>query len=315
MKNNRSNTVADIIRSTARRFDDAQLVYGHGTSNALDESAYLVFAVLGLSHDNDEYAYARTVSPDEQQMLESLVAERIVSRKPVAYLVNEAWFAGLSFYVDERVLVPRSPVAELVHTKFAPWLAATDVKRILDLGTGSACIAIAAALAFPNSSVDAVDISGDALAVAAINVERHGCKSRVRLVKGDFFAPLDDAIDRYDLIVSNPPYVDAGGMADLDEEFRHEPILGLASGSDGLDSVTTMLHHASRFLNDNGVIVIEVGNSQAALVRRYPNVDFVWLEFEFGGRGVFVLTRAQLIEHRRDFAAAVNTSNERDVGQ
>jgi len=307
--------VQQLIRTIAERFDKAQLSYGHGTDNSRDEAAWLVFAVLHLEHDAAPAVYTTQVHDEQAAAVMDMAERRISERVPLAYLINQAFFAGHEFYVDERVLVPRSPVAELVHTKFAPWLAATDVKRILDLGTGSACIAIAAALAFPNSSVDAVDISGDALAVAAINVERHGCKSRVRLVKGDFFAPLDDAIDRYDLIVSNPPYVDAGDMADLDQEFRHEPVLGLASGSDGLDSVTTILHHASRFLNDNGVIVIEVGNSQAALVRRYPNVDFVWLEFEFGGGGVFVLTRAQLIEHRRDFAAAVNTSNERDVGQ
>jgi ribosomal protein L3 glutamine methyltransferase len=234
------------------------MVYGHGTDNPTDEAAWLVFAHLGLSHDHVPEVYARPVGADQLEGFDALVERRIHEHVPVAYLVNEAWFAGMSFYVDERVLIPRSPIAELIHARFTPWLEPSGVHSIVDLGTGSGCIAIALAKAFPDATVDAVDVSADALDVAAINVARHGVANRVRL------------------------------------EFRHEPSLGLAAGDDGLDSVKIILHDASRFLSDDGILVCEVGNSQRALEAAYPDVAFVWLTFEHGGQGVFLLTAGDL---------------------
>ncbi len=308
-----SATVESLIRAIAKRFDASGLVYGHGTETALDEAAYLVFAHLKLDHADAPAVYAAAVSPEDVDDINALATRRIDERLPVAYLVNVAWFAGYSFFVDERVLIPRSPLAELIGRRFSPWLRADRVHRVLDLGTGSGCIAIATALALPAAQVDAVDLSAAALEVAAVNVADFGLEDRVRLIESDFFANLPRPADtrRYDLIVSNPPYVDREDMQALPAEYRHEPEMGLASGQDGLDSTIMILHHAGRFLADRGVIVAEVGNSQAALCKQFPQVPFVWLDFERGGAGVFLLTGNDLKQHQQEFAAA---ADQRHVG-
>ncbi len=283
--------IADAIPWLSDWFEAGELCYGHGTANSLDEAAWLVLAVAGLDFD-DPGAPEQLLSRAERGRIAELATRRRRERIPLAYLLGEAWFAGRRYHVDERVLVPRSPLAELIVERFAPWLRPERVQRILDLGTGSGCIACALAHAFPDARVDAVDVSPEALAVARRNVAEHGLAERVELLEGDLFAPL--AGRRYDLIVSNPPYVDADAMAAMPAEYRREPAIGLAAGEDGLASVRTILHHAGAYLAPDGVLVVEVGDSQEALERARPDLPFVWLEFEHGGSGVFLLTAGDL---------------------
>ncbi|RPI15451.1 MAG: 50S ribosomal protein L3 N(5)-glutamine methyltransferase [Lysobacterales bacterium] len=290
-----SPTVEDLVRHGAAEFERAGLAYGHGTDNAIDESAALVFHALGLDHADAEAAYARRPAAGDVGRALGLLRERIERRVPAAYLMRRMWFAGLEFEVDERVIVPRSPFAELIEARFEPWVDPAAVRRILDVGTGSGCIAIACAVAFPEARVDAVDVSPAALEVARRNVDRHGLGRRVRLLQGDVYAPLAD-VDRYDLIVSNPPYVSDEEMAALPEEYRHEPDVALRAGGDGLDVVRRILAGASRRLTPGGVLVVEVGNSDERLERAFPHLPFVWLEFENGGGGVFLLEAGTLQE-------------------
>ncbi len=285
-------TLRDLIRWGASRFREAGLWFGHGTDNALDEAAWLVLHALSLPLDlPSEWRDCRLTRAERQKVVE-LLERRVDTRKPAAYLTGEAWFCGLPFFVDESVLVPRSPIAELIQNRFEPWLIG-PVGRILDLCAGSGCIGIACAMAFPEAHVDLGDISPEALSVAARNVERHQLSDRVRLIQSDVFDAIPQ--QQYDLIVTNPPYVDAQDLAAMPDEYRAEPELGLAAGDDGLAIARRILADAARYLAEDGVLIMEVGNSEAALERAYPRLPFTWLEFEHGGHGVCLLRKCDLL--------------------
>ncbi len=295
-------TLLEWIRWAERHLKRARLYYGHGVETALDEAAWLVGHVVGLAPAELEARLNDAPGTTQLEKIRALVEQRITTRKPLAYLLKEAWFAGLPFYVDERVLVPRSITGEYILERFQPWIDAIKVSTALDLCTGSGCIAIALAHAFPQSRVDATDISDDALAVARINVEQYGLRERVKLVKSDLFAAL--AGSRYDLIVTNPPYVSRADMEALPEEYRHEPALALAAGEHGLDIIVKILVQARDHLSPDGALVAEVGNSHAALAQAFPDVPFLWLTSETGDESVFLLTAAQLEQYRAHFTAA-----------
>jgi len=292
-------TVRDYIRWAATSFNREQVYFGHGSDNAWDEAVFLVLGALHLPWDTDPAVLDSRLIPAEREAICELIERRCKERVPMAYLINEAWFAGIPFFVDERVLVPRSPIAELIENRFTPWLIGDEVSNILDMCTGSGCIGIACAMTFPDAEVDLVDISSDALEVANINIKRHHLNARVNAIASDLFAGLVDK--KYDLIVTNPPYVDAGDIASMPGEYGHEPALGLGSGDDGLDCIRVILRDAADYLTEYGVLVGEVGNSYVALSEAFPEVPFLWLDLERGGHGVFVLTAEQLLQCRDQF--------------
>jgi len=284
-------TVRDFVRLAMSRFCAAKLFFGHGTDNALDEAIALVLSALHLSHDVLEHFMDANLTEVERQRILTLIETRIEQKLPLPYITHEAWFAGLAFYIDQRALIPRSPIGGLIEERFRPWVDVDEVTSILDLCTGSGCIAIAAAMAFEHATVDAVDISQDALEVAAINVERHNMAQRIALIQSDLFA---NVASKYDVIITNPPYVDIDELANMPEEYRHEPVLALQAGGDGLSMIKPILRLAHHYLSATGVLVAEVGVSHHALTECFPNVPFTWLELAQGGEGVFLLTRQEL---------------------
>ena len=292
------HTIQDLLRWTMSRFNAADLFYGHGTDNSWDEALQLVLPTLYLPIDFPPSLLNSRLTNSERFSVIKRVIERINDRTPTAYLTNKAWFCGLEFFVDERVLIPRSPIGELIESQFQPWLI-EEPKRIMDLCTGSGCIAIACAHAFPDAEIDAIDISAEALEVAEQNIQTHGVEQQITPIKSDLFAEVKG--EKYDLIVSNPPYVDAEDMNNLPKEFQHEPEIGLTAGSDGLELVKNILINAPQHLTENGMLICEVGNSMLHMIEQYPNVPLTWIEFENGGHGVFMLTRAQIVEYMDDF--------------
>jgi ribosomal protein L3 glutamine methyltransferase len=295
-------TIIDFIRYGASRFSAAGLTFGHSYDNALDEATHLVLQALHLPHDlSPAYGQAR-LAADEKAALLALFEKRVKDRTPVAYLTGKAWFAGLEFISDSRALVPRSPIAEMILGGFSPWLDDREVFRALDLCTGSGCIGIAMASYNADWLVDLVDISEDALALARENIAYQNVSDRVRAIASDLFAGVRD--ERYDLIVSNPPYVTEDEFEALPGEYAHEPKLGLTAGTDGLDFALRILVEAPDLLTEDGVLIVEVGESERALVELLPEVPFSWVEFDVGQMGIFVIDRRDLVDHADSIRAA-----------
>jgi ribosomal protein L3 glutamine methyltransferase len=289
-------TIQDFVRWGASRFNAAGLFFGHGTDNAIDEAAHLVLGALTLDPGLPAAFRDCRLTPAERVLVCNILERRVVERIPAAYLTGRTWFAGLEMIVTPDVLVPRSPIAELVEAGFEPWIDSEIVGRVLDLCCGSGCIGVAAAVHLPDVDVDLVDISSDALDVARRNVARHKVADRVRVFASDLFASVPN--DRYDVIVSNPPYISRSELESLPLEYRNEPELGLFGGDDGLDLVARILADAASHLTEEGILIVEVGSAAPELERRLPSVPFTWLEFERGGEGVFLLTREQLDRHQ-----------------
>lgn len=285
------HTVRDYLRYTSSQFAASPVFFGHGTDNVWDEAVQLVMRSLNLPLENNALFLDARLIREERRIILERIRRRIEERVPLAYLLGEAWFMGMPFNVDERVLIPRSPIGELIENGFQPWLGDKSVERILDLCTGSGCIGIGAASVFEDARVDLSDISAEALAVAESNIDLHELRDRVRTVQSDVFANISG---QYDIIVCNPPYVDAEDLADMPDEYHHEPALGLAAGDDGLDIAHRIIAGAAGHLTPGGLLVVEVGNSWAALDEAYPEFSFIWLEFSNGGDGVFALTEQDL---------------------
>jgi ribosomal protein L3 glutamine methyltransferase len=298
------STIRDFVRWGSSEFLRNELVFGHGFVNALDEARYLVLHALSLPYDWPDSYLDASLTVDERASVIEVLRHRVDSRQPAAYITRESWFCGLRFYVDERVLVPRSPIAELISNHFEPWIDSRRVNRILDLCTGSGCIAIAAKYQFPEAEVCASDVSADALEVAGVNLEQHELGDHIVLYESDLFDAIPQT--QFDVIVTNPPYVDAEDMSALSAEFKREPALGLRAGEDGLQLVDRILARAGEYLSDHGILIVEVGNSQAALERKYDFLPMTWIDFEFGGGGVCCIQAQDL---KRQQAAIIAVAN------
>ncbi len=288
-------TIRDWLRFSVSRFEESGIFFGHGTDNAYDEAVWLIMSALHLPLDTLNNFLDARITESERKHLSHLIARRITDRTPTAYLVHEAWLKGFKFYVDERVIVPRSFIAELLENSLAPWIEYPEmVESAADICTGSGCLGVLLAHAFPNAAIDVIDISADAIAVANINIANYGLAQQINAIQSDMFTALTGK--SYDLIISNPPYVDAPSMAQLPQEYRNEPQLALGSGEAGLDHTHTILREAADYLNDGGLLVVEIGHNRDALLAAYPNVQFVWLEVESGDEFVFLLSKEQLLD-------------------
>ncbi|MDG0969641.1 MAG: 50S ribosomal protein L3 N(5)-glutamine methyltransferase [Porticoccaceae bacterium] len=293
-----NNSVQDLLVFGETLFTKSAIYFGHGTDNAWDEAVCLLSFALGLGAEVDRSELDRQLSVAESVLIKTLYHQRIDKRIPAPYLTGQAWFCGLPFVVDERVIIPRSPIAQLIMCYFQPWLAA-EPSRVLDLCAGSGCIGISCAYGFENATVVLSDISSDAVAVAEINIERHDMSDRVTVIQSDLFCSLTEQC--FDLIVCNPPYVDAADLLEMPDEYEHEPRIALASGNDGLDFTRQLLQQAAEYLTSEGTLIVEVGNSCVALEAAFPQVPFLWLDFEEGDGGVFLITRDELVAYREFF--------------
>lgn len=286
-------TIRDLLRFAVSQFNQANLHFGHGCANAYDEAAYLILKTLHLPLDQLEPFLDARLLDDECKQVLTMIDRRVTQRTPAAYLTHEAWLGDYSFYVDERVIIPRSFIAELLQTQLSPWITDPDaIFSALDLCTGSGCLAILMAHGFQNAHIDAIDISTQALEVAHKNVQDYGLEDRIQLIESNLFSALSEK--QYDLIISNPPYVNAASMAELPQEYQHEPHNALASGLDGLDATRLILRDAAQYLTDDGLLLVEIGHNRAVLEQAYPQLPFTWLETSAGDEFVFLLRRDQL---------------------
>src|SRR5450830_2188783 len=291
-------TIRDWLRFTVSRFEESGIFFGHGTDNAYDEAVWLIMSGLHLPLDTLDNFLDAVITEAERKHLAHLIERRIIERVPTAYLLREAWLKGFKFYVDERVIVPRSFIAELLETGLSPWIEYQEmVESAADICTGSGCLGVLLAHAFPNAAIDVIDISQDAIDVANINIANYGLEAQITAIKSDMFSALRDennVCKKYDIIISNPPYVDAPSMATLPAEYQNEPQLALGSGVAGLDHTHTILREAANYLNDDGILIVEIGHNREALEAAYPNIVFTWLEVSSGNEFVFLLTKSQL---------------------